>query len=135
MDRMPVEGEWRCGHCGNSDQLEACAGATVSGKLLPDGSVTESDSSQHTLFEDSIQCNLHPQGPDHLLERWFDGAWTRWVPCTHAVPDRRDGFGLEYRCDGGAWVRYGQTLGRCPECDGEGGHWRPLVDALTERES
>lgn len=124
---MPEQGEWRCSACESGEHLYACAGAVVSGKLLPDGSVSEDDTSQHTLHEDSIECSTHMSSVP--LERWFDGRWCQWVPCTWEqrtpYPARPDVRSMDrvVRCVDGERVGYGRSLGPCASCEGKGGRW------------
>ena len=131
---LTPEGAYRCSECGHGDRLYACAEAIVSGRLLADGSVTEDDTTQVVLCESSIDCEEHPL-PGHVLERWFGGTWTRWVPCMHTEPNARIPSEVEYRCVDGALTRYSQRLGPCPACNGKGGRWVPSqVQALCLRQ-
>lgn len=123
------EGAYRCSECGHGDKLYACAGAIVSGRLLPDQSIEEDAVEQHTLHESSIDCEAHPL-PGHVLERWFDGSWTRWEPCTRTALDRLSAMS-QYGCKEGRKMIHGTDCGACPACKGEGGRWTPVAVGAT----
>jgi len=111
------EGAYRCSECGHGDHLYACAEAIISGRLLPDGEVTQDDVTQTDLCVSSIDCEEHP-APSSRLERWIGGRWTYWRRC-----DWREGAG---RCEDGAAMYYERQVGSCPACGGRGGFDVPI---------
>lgn len=130
---MAEQGEYRCAGCGHGEHLSAAAVAFVTGPLLADGSVVEHGSEQDHTIAESIECSEHPvPGPFSHLERWIDGAWCEWLPCSWTKPD---GHWEPTVCVHGKQHRYGKPTGsNCPSCDGAGGAWTPLAQIPTETE-
>lgn len=128
---MPEPGEYRCAGCGHGDHLSAAAVSYVTGGLLPDGSVVESDSEQDYTITASIECSVHLMpGEGSGLERWVDGAWCRWVPCEWK---QLDGAHEPTVCKDGERHRYGKSNGwACPSCEGAGGAWMPIDQTPAE---
>lgn len=116
----PFQGEYRCSDCGHGQRLQACAEAIVSGTLQPDGEVTQDDVSQTILCESSIECIDHP-APGAVLERWFDGRWTRWRHCDYSTE-------RGYRCLEGSLWYYDHRIDQCPACGGAGGFNDPVEE-------
>lgn len=110
-----IEGEWRCETCGHGRRLTAVAGVNVYGELGRDGLVSLINDEQFELYDSSVQCTLHPGDP---LQRWFDGHWTRWVPC-----DNCKGTGIG-RTPMPFTNPYNPDFRSCEECSGRGGAWR-----------
>lgn len=109
------DGAYRCAQCRHGKHLSAWAQSNVHGRLLDDGTVEESYSDQHTLFEGSIQCDRHP---DAELQRRVNGRWTRWLACVWAEG--------QFRCREGQKRYFDRDVGPCPCCEGRGGHDVPV---------
>lgn len=119
-----LEGTYRCSECGHGKRLYACSLATVSGRLLPDGTVTESDTTQTELFVSSIDCEDHPL-PGHRLEQWIDGQWTYWETCAWVGENGR-------ACVNGTVFVYRQSVGdSCDICEGRGGFSIPVREVTS----
>jgi hypothetical protein len=70
---------YRCGECGHGKHLIAWAVMLAHGPLGPDGHLAHVDYDEEDfLWEDSIQCARHPDGP---LEIDIGGQWHRWWNC------------------------------------------------------
>lgn len=61
------------------------------------------------LYEDSIQCDLHPSA---IIEKRVGNRFFRWQPCAH--------------CDGTGKIHPGSRYERvCGDCKSRGGDWQP----------
>ncbi len=77
--RAEWTGVYRCGECGHGEHLIAWAVMLAHGPVGPDGHLAEVHYDEEDfLWEDSIQCTRHPDGP---LEVNIGGQWHAWWSC------------------------------------------------------
>lgn len=141
---------WICEDCGDGAHLEAWASGLFNGKLSRDGKTVEESWTEQPdgVHVDSIQCTVEGHADSRLLHRLPDGRYGAWRTCTWArVEVRRIHLGAAVfgsgrfvlraeaseRCALGRRMVYSQDYGRCPCCNGDGGHYVPVDEVEAWR--
>lgn len=109
---------YRCADCGHGEQLAAWAHATIYGPLGSDGELSFHDwvDTWDDPIEESIQCNVHPDG---VIEMCVENVWCRWwscLKCRGRGYTESDGGRYRYRCEA-------PTIQKRHAC------WRPITGA------
>ncbi len=115
---------WRCAECRNGNHLTAWAQACTYGPLNKNGELERHDDvADCFIFDDSIQCDLHPGA---AIELKVNGRYRSFVRC-----DTCKGIGRVPRY--GYDNHYANKIS-CRDCHGAGGTWTgtPLPRAELE---
>ena len=92
---------YRCAECGHGRRLYAIAPCNATGPLGADGELAHHDdvTGWGGVYEDSIQCDRHP---DAAVEKLAAGEWRRWWSCESCDGSgRRHIDGYSYSCPSG----------------------------------